>query len=64
MQRFAPLDWSVRLRVANPNYAPRTPLVRVTTDRVASYAEQRGRLAAQFLLRSGERAKPIQDCQS
>jgi hypothetical protein len=25
MQRCALLDWSVRLRGANPNYAPRTP---------------------------------------
>jgi alpha-tubulin suppressor-like RCC1 family protein len=25
MQHFAPLDWSVRLRGANPNDAPRTP---------------------------------------
>ena len=25
MQRYALLDWSVLLRGANPNYAPRTP---------------------------------------
>ena len=28
MQRCALLDWSVRLRGATPNYAPRTPQVR------------------------------------
>jgi len=61
MQRCALLDWSVRLRGANPNYAPRTPLVHMA---VASYTEQRPRFAAQLLIRNCERAKAIQHGQS
>ena len=47
LKRYALLDWSVRLRGANPNYAPRTPLVHMA---VASCAEQRPRFAAQLLI--------------
>jgi hypothetical protein len=52
MQRCALLDWSVRLRGANPNYAPRTPLTYVANNnrKVASCAEQRARFAAQLLI--------------
>jgi hypothetical protein len=67
MQRCALLDWSVRLRGADPNYAPRTPQdhddLRLHRN-VASCAQQRARFAAQLLICNRERAKAIQHGQS